>query len=196
MISEGYAVTDGCHQAVTWTLASDGEAQIHAFAGDRSGQASRRRCASRRRSLTSPLVAARAVSPTRRRLPASRKLLGPCVIEALGNAFMAAKLANAGLAPKAVQNDTDLLFGRMTLAGCPPDVLHDPLGRGFTGHGFLSHLHSLMVTMSQKSSLPQAAKSVSQALTPDRLAVGIGYLRLESSHLSAKVRQNRAEEIG
>ncbi|MCX7298319.1 MAG: hypothetical protein NTU64_15940, partial [Hyphomicrobiales bacterium] len=47
-------------------------------------------------------------------------------------------------------------------------VLHDPLGRGFTGHGFLSHLHSLMVTMSQKSSLPQAAKSVSLALTPDR----------------------------
>src|SRR3954468_17669674 len=34
-------------------------------------------------------------------------------------------------------------------------------------HGFLSHLHSLMVTMSQKSSVPQAAKSVSQALMSD-----------------------------
>jgi hypothetical protein len=34
-------------------------------------------------------------------------------------------------------------------------------------HGFLSHLHSLMVTMSQKSSVPQAVKSVSQALMPD-----------------------------
>jgi hypothetical protein len=33
--------------------------------------------------------------------------------------------------------------------------------------GFLSHLHSLVVTMSQKSSGPQAAKSVSQALMPD-----------------------------
>ena len=36
--------------------------------------------------------------------------------------------------------------------------------------GFLSHLHSLMVTMSQKSSVPQAAKSVSQALMSDTSA--------------------------
>jgi hypothetical protein len=34
-------------------------------------------------------------------------------------------------------------------------------------YGFLSHLHSLMVTMSQKSFVPQAAKSVSQALMSD-----------------------------
>src|SRR3954467_289347 len=34
-------------------------------------------------------------------------------------------------------------------------------------HGFLSHLHSLMVTMSQKSFVPQAAKSVSQELMSD-----------------------------
>ncbi len=34
-------------------------------------------------------------------------------------------------------------------------------------HGFLSHLHSLAVTMSQKSSLIQFPKSVSQALTLD-----------------------------
>jgi hypothetical protein len=34
--------------------------------------------------------------------------------------------------------------------------------------GFLSHLHSLMVTMSQKSFVPQTAKSVSQALMSDR----------------------------
>jgi hypothetical protein len=56
---------------------------------------------------------------------------------------------------------------RLALAGCPTDVLNDPLGRRFTGFGFLSHLHSLMVTMSQKSSLTQAAKSVSQVLMPD-----------------------------
>ena len=36
-------------------------------------------------------------------------------------------------------------------------------------HGFLSHLHSLMVTMSQKSFVPQSAKSVSQALMSDTL---------------------------
>ena len=34
---------------------------------------------------------------------------------------------------------------------------------------FLSHLHSLMVTMSQKSSVPQPPKSVSQALMPDTI---------------------------
>jgi hypothetical protein len=51
--------------------------------------------------------------------------------------------------------DADLLFGRMALR------------RRFSLHGFLSHPHSSMVTMSQKSSVPQAAKSVSQALMPD-----------------------------
>jgi hypothetical protein len=39
-------------------------------------------------------------------------------------------------------------------------------------HGFLSHLHSLMVTMSQKSSVPQTAKSVSQALMSDKISAG------------------------
>jgi hypothetical protein len=34
--------------------------------------------------------------------------------------------------------------------------------------GFPSHLRSLRATMSQKSSLPQAAKSVSQVLMSDR----------------------------
>src|SRR6476620_4782390 len=55
----------------------------------------------------------------------------------------------------------------MPFAGCTADVLHDPLRRRFRMHGFLSHLHSLMVTMSQKSFVPQAAKSVSQALMSD-----------------------------
>jgi hypothetical protein len=55
----------------------------------------------------------------------------------------------------------------MALARCPADVLHNPLRRRFSVYGFLSHLHSLMVTMSEKSSVPQAAKSVSQALMPD-----------------------------
>src|SRR5271167_4142311 len=100
-----------------------------------------------------------------------QELLGPSVIKALGNAFTAAQLGNAGLAAQAIQNYPDLLFGRMTLAGCPADVLHDPLRRRFRVYGFLSHLHSLMVTMSQKSSVPQAAKSVSQALMPDTLFV-------------------------
>jgi EAL domain-containing protein len=45
-------------------------------------------------------------------------------------------------------------------------LLHDPFG-GHWCSGFLAHLHSSMVTMSQKSSVLQAAKFVSLALTPD-----------------------------
>src|SRR4051794_509025 len=55
----------------------------------------------------------------------------------------------------------------MPFAGCTADVHHDPLRRRFRMYGFLSHLHSLMVTMSQKSSVPQTAKSVSQGLMSD-----------------------------
>ena len=40
------------------------------------------------------------------------------------------------------------------------------------GYGFLAHLVSLMVKMSQKSSRPQPAKFVSEALTPDRRLKG------------------------
>ena len=42
--------------------------------------------------------------------------------------------------------------------------------------GFLSHLHSLMVTMSQKSSVSQAVKSVSQALMPDMIQLAWRFL--------------------
>src|SRR4051794_29064432 len=59
----------------------------------------------------------------------------------------------------------------MPFAGCTADVLHHPLRRRFRMHGFLSHLHSLMVTMSQKSFVPQAAKSVSQELMSDTLEI-------------------------
>src|SRR5271154_4623777 len=57
------------------------------------------------------------------------------------------------------------------IAGRPADVFHNPLGGQFLGLGFLSHLHSLMVTMSQKSSVPQAAISLSQALMSDTLFI-------------------------
>jgi hypothetical protein len=45
-------------------------------------------------------------------------------------------------------------------------------------HGFLSHLHSLMVTMSQKSSVPQAVKSVSQTLIRTTAAARKGRARV------------------
>src|SRR3954452_12856077 len=55
----------------------------------------------------------------------------------------------------------------MPFAGHTTDGLHDPLRWRFRMQGFLSHLHSLMVTMSQKSFVPQADKSVSQVLMSD-----------------------------
>ena len=84
---------------------------------------------------------------------------------------------------QAVQNDADILFGRLAFAGCPADVLHQPLGRRFRVLGFLSHLHSLMVTMSQKSSVPQAIKSVSQALMSDNPRVLVAGLDLPAKVL-------------
>ena len=59
------------------------------------------------------------------------------------------------LTAKAVQYDTDLLLRRVLLARGSPNVLRDPLGRRLLALGFPSHLHSLVVTMSQKSSLLQ-----------------------------------------
>src|SRR3954465_15499356 len=65
----------------------------------------------------------------------------------------------------------------MLFAGRAPDVAERLLGRrlgpsgtspGDQGGGFLAHLHSLAVTMSQKSSASQPASAVSWALTPNR----------------------------
>ena len=50
--------------------------------------------------------------------------------------------------------------------------------------GFLSHLHCLMVTMSQKSSVPQATKSVSQALMPDTSPFSNRNLDVQSPNIS------------
>src|SRR5689334_9890380 len=71
----------------------------------------------------------------------------------------------------------DLVLGRMMLAGRAANVAHHLAGRRFGrgalegrggGGGFLAHLHSSTVTMSQKSSTPQPALFVSWVLTSDR----------------------------
>src|SRR5690349_4411713 len=45
------------------------------------------------------------------------ELLGPAVIEVLGDAFLPAQLGDAVLAPEAFKNDTDLLLGRELPSG-------------------------------------------------------------------------------
>ncbi len=51
------------------------------------------------------------------------------------------------------------------------DISDDLLRRLLAPSGFLTHLHALMVTMSQKSSFIQYPLSVSWALTPDTRAI-------------------------
>src|SRR4051794_18849171 len=67
------------------------------------------------------------------------------------------------LVTKAIQKNADLLLRPNIACGVAANVLHDPLGRQFGGSGFLAHLHPSMVTMSQKSSLPQTLTSVKGA---------------------------------
>ena len=67
----------------------------------------------------------------------------------------AAKLGYAGFPAQAIEHDPDLVFRRVVLPGRPADVLDDLLGRAIGARGFLSHLHSYVVTMRQKPSVPQ-----------------------------------------
>src|SRR6056297_961465 len=83
-------------------------------------------------------------------------LLRPTVIQARRDTLAPAKLGHALFAPQALEHDADLLLGRVLLAGTPADVLHDLLSRRLLCSVFLSHLHSLAVTMSQK---PYVTKS-------------------------------------
>jgi hypothetical protein len=61
----------------------------------------------------------------------------------------------------AIEHNPDLLFSRVMLPGCPPDVADKRFGRPWREVGFLSYLRSLRATMSQKSSVPQAVSFVS-----------------------------------
>src|SRR5438309_12133316 len=71
---------------------------------------------SRRRSLTSSEVAARAVSPARRVLPASRNSFDP-VIQVLDDPLATAQLGDAVLAAQPGQHNADLLLRRKLAPG-------------------------------------------------------------------------------
>src|SRR5499427_2615955 len=118
-----------------------------------------------------------------------QELLRPPVIHRGGNAFPAAQLRDVLLAAQSFQHNADLLFGRILLPRRPADVADKLLGRTSGGNGFLSHLRSLAATMSQKSSAPQAAKFVSQALKRDTL-----YMRKYNAG-GGPIRENFAREI-
>src|SRR5690606_19234060 len=56
------------------------------------------------------------------------ELLGPAVIEVLGDAFLAAELGDAVLAAQAFEDDADLLLGRELPPSGSPDVSNGLLG--------------------------------------------------------------------
>src|SRR4029077_12739221 len=57
--------------------------------------------------------------PSKPALASLEELLRPGVIHALGDAFAPAKLGDWGFAAQAIENNADLLFGRILLPGCP-----------------------------------------------------------------------------
>ena len=79
--------------------------------------------ASRRRSCTSPMAAARAA------LVGLQELFGPGVAETLGDAFLTIKLGDAVFAAQTIQHDPDLILGR----GMPPDLSSHVLHHRFHG---------------------------------------------------------------
>src|SRR5262249_18727523 len=52
-------------------------------------------------------------------------------------------VAVSSITAQPVEHDTDLLFSRVVLSGCPPNVADKVLGRHRRRVGFLSHLRSL-----------------------------------------------------
>src|SRR5690606_29238111 len=72
-----------------------------------------------------------------------QEFLRPVVIKALGNPLAPTQRGDRFLSTQSLQNDADLLFSTILLAGCTTNVLDDLLRRRFPCPGFLSHLRSL-----------------------------------------------------
>src|SRR4051794_39051451 len=87
------------------------------------------------------------------------KLLRPGIVQALGDAFLAAKLGKAVLAAQTVQHDPDLVFRREMSPRRTTDVFHHLLGRLLGAWGSGSHLRSFVMTTRPKPSLNHNLKS-------------------------------------
>ena len=59
------------------------------------------------------------------------EILGPSVIQAPGNAFLAAQLGNTVATTQAIEHDPDLVLDRKVSTGLAADVLDHLLGRQF-----------------------------------------------------------------
>jgi len=103
-------------------------------------------------------------------------------MQALNNAFAAAKLGNVVLTAQAIEHDPDLIIGQEMPAGLAPDVLYHPLSGGlhrrFLQGGLGLHLRSFVTTTTSKPTVNQNLKFVPLVLTGDtrlRFFDGIGF---------------------
>lgn len=81
-----------------------------------------------------------------------KEFLGLAAIQALGGSLAATLHRDGFLTTKARQNNADLLFRRIVLAGFAVDGCDQTVSQSFIGSTSLIHLHSLTVTMNQKFS--------------------------------------------
>ena len=75
-------------------------------------------------------------------LSSLQEVLRPAIVQVLRDPLAATQLGNAVLAAQALQNDPDLLLGRIVLARRPSDVLNNLLSWFLRCSGLLSPLRS------------------------------------------------------
>src|SRR5262245_10196595 len=95
------------------------------------------------------------------------KFLRPTVIEILDDPLAPAQLGDAVLAAQSFQHDADLVSAEKGRRVARRMVFSTCIAGSFTGPDFCLIFAPRKATMSQKSSLPQPAESVSRVLTAD-----------------------------
>lgn len=98
-----------------------------------------------------------------------KKRLGPRIVQALRDAPTPIRLGNAGRTPQAVLHDPDLLRRRVSFRLAQRSVLDEPDRSGVMAIGLRSCLHSGVVAIGPKPTLPPVVRSVSLALMPETI---------------------------
>ena len=129
---------------------------------------------SRHHRLRSSAAAANQVNPPSARVFRTLQSLRASVIQALGDAFLAAQLGDTVLAAQPIEHDTDLVLGRDMATGLPADVLDHPFSRGLHRRSFQGglglHPRSFVTTTKPQPSLIHNLRTVPWVLTADRAA--------------------------
>ena len=81
-----------------------------------------------------------------------KKFFWPLIVQAFCDPLATAQSRDTFLATQTRQNNTDLFLSWIAPRGLTTDVLYQFICSIFAAKGFLSHLHSMKVTINQKSS--------------------------------------------